>query len=63
MQHRRFWNEQYLLRAFLMYNKHFEVLFGNSYMAEYHLEAMQEVFPNSKWWGGGSFWMRKCRPA
>jgi hypothetical protein len=55
----RFWNEQYLLQAFLTFNSEFEVLFCNSYMGRYHIEAMKETFPRSPSWGGMSFWMRR----
>ena len=61
LEQRRFWNEQYLLQAFLIYNRCFEVLFANSYMAQHHPDAMRSTFPRSPWWGGGSFWMRKHR--
>jgi hypothetical protein len=57
-----FWNEQYLLHAFLLGNTGVEVLFGNTYMARRHPEAMRRTFPGSPWWGGGSFWFR-FRPA
>jgi hypothetical protein len=56
-----FWTEQYLLQAFLTYNSDFEVLFANAYMGLRHEPEMQRVFPNSPWWGGGSFWMRRRR--
>jgi len=59
MKERRFWNEQYLLHAFLLYNTCFKVLFANSYMGLYYREAMQQTFPRAPWWGGGSFWMQK----
>lgn len=54
-----FWTEQYLLQAFLTYNSEFEVLFANAYMGLKHVPEMQEAFPKSPWWGGGSFWMRR----
>ncbi len=54
-----FWTEQYLLQAFLTFNSAFEVLFCNSYMRLKYLPELKSVFPNSPWWGGGSFWMRK----
>jgi hypothetical protein len=54
-----FWNEQYLLQAFLAFNSAFEVVFANSYMAYRHWDAMVATFPSSPWWGGGSFWMRR----
>lgn len=62
MDELRFWNEQYLLQAFLSFNSEFEVLMGNSYLAHYHMEDFKATFPISPWWGGGSFWMRR-RPA
>ena len=55
----RFWTEQYLLQAFLVFNSAYEVLFANQYLADRHLPAMQATFPHSPWWGGGSFWMRR----
>jgi len=58
---RLFWTEQYLLQAFLTYNSEFEVLFANAYMGQKHGPEMQKTFPNSPWWGGGSFWMRRKR--
>ena len=55
----RFWNEQYLLQAFLMFNRDFEVLLANNYLAQHYRPQMQSTFPTSPWWGGGSFWMRR----
>lgn len=54
-----FWNEQYVLQAFLAFNSAFEVVFANNYMAYRHGDAMVATFPSSPWWGGGSFWMRR----
>lgn len=54
-----FWNEQYMLQAFLQFNSAFEVVFANTYMAHRHGQAMKATFPSSPWWGGGSFWMRR----
>jgi hypothetical protein len=62
MEEFRFWTEQYLLQAFLTFNSEFEVLMANSYLGHYHMEDLKTTFPNSPWWGGGSFWMRR-RPA
>jgi hypothetical protein len=55
----RFWTEQYLLQAFLMFNSEFEVVFANSYMARRHMDEFRKTFPTSPWWGGGSFWIRR----
>ena len=54
-----FWNEQYLLQAFLTFNREFEVLLANHYLEQNHQHALQAAFPRSPWWGGGSFWMRR----
>jgi thymidine kinase/SAM-dependent methyltransferase len=59
LEKRRFWNEQYLMRAFLIFNEAWEVLLANNYLGRYHLEEMKETFPDSPWWGGGSFWIRR----
>ena len=59
MEEFRFWNEQYLLQAFLIFNAGFEVLFANSYLGLHHANDMRATFPHSPWWGGGSFWMRR----
>jgi thymidine kinase/SAM-dependent methyltransferase len=59
LEKRRFWNEQYLVQAFLIFNDAWEVLLANNYLGRYHLEEMKSTFPNSPWWGGGSFWMRR----
>lgn len=58
----RFWTEQYLLQAFLIFNSQFEVLMANSYLAHRYMEDLKATFPKSPWWGGGSFWMRRRNP-
>lgn len=55
----RFWNEQYLLQAFLTFNSEFEVLLANSYINHYHQEDLKAAFPNLSSWASGSFWMRR----
>ena len=57
----RFWSEQDLLQAFLAFNGAFEILLSNAYLRLRHEAVMQEVFPRSDWWGGGSFWIRRVR--
>jgi hypothetical protein len=59
MKLHRFWNEQYLIHAFLVFNSEFEILFLNSYMGLKFQEKMKAIFPNSPWWGGGSCWIRR----
>ena len=53
-----FWNEQYLLNAFLIGNSDFEVLIGNRYMGLHHPDELKKFFYYEPP-GGGSFWMRK----
>jgi len=52
------WNEAYLLRAFLQYNRAWEILFFCSYLVRCHAAALEGTkfaeFPN-----GGSIWLRK----
>ncbi len=59
MDELRFWAEQYLLQAFLTFNFEFEVLMANAYLGHRYMEDLKTTFPNSPWWGGGSFWMRR----
>lgn len=42
---RLYWNEQYLLQAFLAFNSHFEVLWPGNYMMLTAPEKMRAVFP------------------
>lgn len=55
----RFYNEQYLLQAFLAFNSEFEVLLSSSYLAHKHKEDLKRTFPKAPWWGGASLWMRR----
>jgi len=48
-----YWNEAYLLRAFLMYNKHYKVLLMNNYWDKKTLPAIP------KFKAGGSLWLVK----
>jgi len=56
----RFWSEQYLLQAFLVFNSAFEVVLANNYLGMHHYEDLRAAFPKGEWCGGGSFWMRRC---
>lgn len=44
-EQQRYWNEQYLLQAFLAFNRSFEVVWPGALMAERHPERVSEVFP------------------
>lgn len=61
-----FWNEQYLLQAFLIYNEHFKVLWASNYMRLRHPTKITEAQSNS--WlketreiGSCSFWMQRIK--
>ncbi|MFC1590755.1 class I SAM-dependent methyltransferase, partial [Candidatus Omnitrophota bacterium] len=65
IRNRRFWTEQYLLQAFLMYNDQFEVLWCGSYIYLKYPEKLRSAFPPPEGldfhenYFSGSFWMRK----
>ncbi len=64
MEHNRFWNEQYLLQAFMAYNEHFEVLWAGQYMVQNHPNALRKAFKafdEGYGMGAGSFWIRRTR--
>lgn len=42
----RFWNEQYLLQAFLAFNASFEVVWASSYMSRYEKDALEQTVPS-----------------
>jgi SAM-dependent methyltransferase len=57
----RFWTEQYLLHALLLFSRAFEVVWAGSFMHMKHPDALERVFPaydrRAAW--PGSFWLRK----
>lgn len=59
---RRSWNELYILRAFLMHNRTFEVVFFNDYFRARHpaLAAKAAKFCENP---GGGLWLRKTAAA
>jgi predicted O-methyltransferase YrrM len=63
LKHQRFWNEQYVLQAFLSFNESFEVLWGSSFMHLKHPKELQQAFtsydPQTAW--PGSFWMQRVK--
>ena len=64
MENHWFWNEQYLLQAFLAFNDAFEVLWAGSFMHLRHPAELADAFPSydprTRW--PGSFWLRKVKP-
>jgi len=57
----RSWNEQYLVRALLMFSSRFRVLFGSSHAFAAHAPALREALrePDGGYYGGGSLWIEK----
>lgn len=55
----RAWNELYVLRAFLMYNHAFKVMFSSALMFNQHHEFLREHMPMCAVGGGGQLWLRK----
>ena len=62
LQEYRMWNEQYLLEAFLMHNKQYEVIGALSYLGYKYPHLAQMNFPYSYkngWKRGSAMWLRK----
>jgi hypothetical protein len=61
MEERRFfWNEQYLLQAFLAFNREFEVLFGTQALARRFTNELTSLLPSRSLGSHPSaFWMRR----
>lgn len=57
----RGWNEQYVVRALLMFSTHFRVLFGSSYAYCAHADALRAALsdPTGAYYGGGSLWLER----
>ncbi len=54
----RNWNEDYFLRAFLMYNNEFEILVFSDYLHKFHKESFKNM-PLTYKNAGGNLWLRK----
>jgi hypothetical protein len=55
----RSWNELYVLRAFLMYNGNFEILYANDSFAKHRKEVIAELRPEILRNPGGGLWLIK----
>jgi Methyltransferase domain len=60
-QEARFWTEQYLLHAFMLFNSKFEVLLAANYLATRHGQLFRQTFANFDGGWPGSFWIRSIR--
>jgi hypothetical protein len=60
---RVFWNESYLLEAFLLFNKEFRVTIPMTYLQTYNMELLLKQFPQAKGldfgFCSGSFWIER----
>jgi hypothetical protein len=54
-----FWNEAYLLRAFLQYNAAFEIIFFTPYLCQVYPHHFTERMPLYLKNTGGSLWLKK----
>ncbi len=60
LKEHRFWSEQYLLQAFLSFNRDFEVLWAGHYLHVEHPDKLEAAFKSYRREKGPvSFWMRK----
>jgi hypothetical protein len=57
----RSWNEQYILRALLMYTSAFRVVFGSSYAYTVLPQLLKTAlaYSDGRFFGGGSLWIEK----
>lgn len=53
------WNEAYLLKAFLMYNTQFSILFFNTYLSHFERDWFELNMPLCLKNEGGSIWLKK----
>lgn len=71
-QNKFFWNEQYLLQAFLAFNEAFRVTWAGQFMHLRHPEALEKAFPSyvrfkastdhaQRLHGHKSFWLQRVR--
>ena len=56
---KRPWNEIYLLRAFLQYNRAFQVKFFNNFFGHFYRECLERDMPLCMKNIGGSMWLEK----
>ena len=55
----RAWNEDYLVRAFLLFNDSFEIVLYNNYLGKMHRDAVGEAMPLVLENPGGGLWLRR----
>jgi hypothetical protein len=55
------WNEAYLLRAFLQYNRAFRIVFFNTFLSIFHKSEFFCAMPLCEKNPGGSIWLKRVR--
>lgn len=55
----RSWNEQYAVRALLLFSSAFRVVFGSSYAYHRHPELVRQALGADRAPGGGSLWLER----
>jgi hypothetical protein len=62
---RMFWTESYLLQAFMICNRDFEIILPMAYLQTNYLEDLKKAFPHSLeacfGWSSGSFWIKRVQ--
>jgi len=53
------WNEAYILKAFLMYNRQFKIVMFNTFMEYFYKDWFREKMPKCLKNEGGSIWIQK----
>ena len=59
MDNHQYWNEAYLLRAFLCENHRFEIMLWNDYLKQQHPAALAAALGQEPQDIACSFWMRR----
>jgi hypothetical protein len=59
MQEGRNWNEDYLLKAFLLFNSEFRIIMFNTYLEHFHEKWFSENMPLCLKNRGGSIWINR----
>lgn len=55
------WNEQYLLRAFLMNNRDYEIFMMTNFMTNHYPDLLKQSYKKGNTLDGGQLWIRKIR--
>jgi hypothetical protein len=57
------WNEAYVLRAFLQYNRAFEVILFTTWLETFYPDEVYGPMPLCRLNPGGSLWLRRADPS